>query len=536
MVKTLTVNNFHGSMTPYQDGDINSGLANSTEVFAYDPFYSPGNLRWMEDPVQIDSDGSVITDLIMAGQSRTESGIVYVYAIGHTGRLYKIQVNDPNTYNPDYDNPVLLATLTAQSPTFTRGGFMQFFGSTERIYIGHDKGVTRIDFDGTNETFVGALGSWTQTVPRAMVQFLGKLYIGNGTNIAEIDSTATVTTYSKLSPAFPIGSQVRDLDVTPDGNYLQAVVSETSLPSLISTSTDTSLLSPADSYLFKWNGTDSGYTSYVTYPSVNVSANAIFGESSYVFGYDIRGGAVYNPLRKLISSSLVSSFAESPLPNAVVPMTNMITWITTLPFEGHLELVGCSFGTISEYEYEPGYYAPLSMAATGTETDIIHVPCQILVSNFAQGSSSNGYTNQLFGYPKIYFSTLETSSTPTTKYKLYKWSPAPSNLSDVTVGAVYQTQTQLLSKKVKLSEVRIYADPWVSGNSFQVDIIGSGGNVISGSTKVFTVGTNITAGDDFAWYTPQCAPTYAIGLRITNLGTVNHIISKVEIDYSDGGK
>ena len=132
MTKTLTIDNFKGAFTEFTDGDINSGLTNIINSFGYDSFKLPGNLTWGETPVRIDSGATVITDLIMAGKGRVESGITYVYAIGHTGRLYKIQVNDPTTFNPDYNNPVLLATLTSGTPTFTRGGFIDFFGATTK--------------------------------------------------------------------------------------------------------------------------------------------------------------------------------------------------------------------------------------------------------------------------------------------------------------------------------------------------------------------------------------------------------------------
>jgi len=202
----------------------------------------------------------------MCGKERVESGILYVYAVGHTGRVYKIQVNNPATYNPDYDNPVLLTTLTSGSPTFTRGGFMDFFGATERIYIGHDKGVTRVDFDGTNETAIS--GTWTQTVPRPLKQFIGKLYIGNGSNIAEIDSTATVTSSTKLSPGFPTNTQVRDMDVTTEGNYLQMVVSRLALGDITSATQDTTSTASTESYIFKWNGTDTGYTAFAALSTI----------------------------------------------------------------------------------------------------------------------------------------------------------------------------------------------------------------------------------------------------------------------------
>lgn len=532
-VSTLTIDNFRGSMTSYLNGDINSGLTNVIEVFGYDPFIKPGRLTWHEIPTQIDPEGEVITDLIMAARPRVESGILYLYAIGHLGRLYKIQVNDPTTFNPNYNNPVLLATLTAQSPTFTRGGFMQFFGATEKIYIGHDKGVTSINFDGTSEAFVGVLGSWTQTVPRPLQQFLGKLYVGNGANLAEIDSTATVTTYSKLSPAFPSGTQVRDIDISPDGNYLQSVVTELALSDMTSTSVDTAILSAADSYIFKWNGSDTGYTSYTSYLSTTLSANLMFGEKQYAFGYDMLGGGIYNPINKLLTSTPLSAFSESPNPNAVGSAGNIAYWSTPLPFEGFLEMITCVFGTISEFEIEPGYWCPLDIQASGDETDILRIPCMVSVSNFAQGASSSGYTDNIFGSPNTYFSTLETSDAPTTAYRFYSWPLFPAGLGTPTLG-YYETQTQLFSKKVQIKEVRIYGDPWIANNAFNIYMIGSGQQVLH--TQTFTAGTNLTVGADYAWYTPQIAPTYALGIGIENAGTTNHTINKIEIDYNLGGQ
>lgn len=536
-IKTLVIDNFRGSLTSFNNGNINSGRSLYSVCSGQNPFVKPGQLTWNEAPTLIDSGGSVITDLIMAGKERVESGILYVYAIGHTGRLYKIQVNDPGTYNPDYDNPTLLATISINSPTFTRGGSIDFFGATERIYIGHDQGVTQIDFTGANEAFVGSQGSWTQTVPRPLKQFVGKLYIGNGTNIAEIDSTATVTTYTKLSPGFPNNTQVRDIDVSSDGNYLETVVSTLALYDITSASQETSSTANASSYIFKWNGTDTGYTAFNTFPSFSLDANIMFQSYQYTFGADQYGMAIYNPDEKIIS------IAEAPsvLPNAVSSTGNQLGWMTPLYFQNVLET---DFYTWGHFDFENGnplgFWDLFFTNATSPETDIIRVPFQISVSNTGLGSSSNGYAGNLFGTSKIYFSTLETSATPTTKYRLYKWKPitstqvAPS--TNIIIDAIYQTQTQLFSKKVDISQVRIYGEPWVSGNSFLIDLIGSDNNPIAGGSYTFTAGSNLTIGNDYAWYDPSTAPTFAIGVAVTNKGTTNHVISKIEIDYSDGGK
>ena len=520
-------------MTIYNDGDINSGRSYVQTSSGANPFVKPGSLTWNNSPIQIDVAGSVITDMILAGKERVESGILYVYAIGHTGRLYKIQVNDTTTYEPDYDNPVLLATLTAGTPTFTRGGFIEFFGATEKIYIGHDKGVTTIGFDGAGEAVVS--GTWTQTVPRPFKEFVGKLYVGNGANIAEIDTTALVTTSTKLSPGFPTNTQVRDMDLTPDGNYLQVVVSRLALFDITSATQDTTSSSNCESYIFAWNGTDIGYTSYQTFPSFSLTANKMFQNYQYTFGYDQFGTAIYAPTEKILSIAE----GPSPLPNAVASTGNLLLFLIPIYYDGVLEADLICWGS-NDYEvgHPLGNWDLMFFNATAPETDVVRVPFLMPVSNTILGSSSNGYADGVAGTSKFYFSTLETSDA-TTKYRFYKWNPVitPDVPSDnVLVEAVYQTQSQVFSKKVKISEVRVYGDPWVADNAFTIELIGSGGNTIAGGSYTFTAGTNLTIGDDFAWFTPQCAPTYTIGVLITNKGTANHTISKIEIDYDDGGK
>lgn len=526
---TKVINNFQGRLSRYDNGDLNSGYAKYSSTFGNDPFTSPGNLTWFEAPTRIDPNASVVTDLIMAAKPRLESGATYVYAIGHTGRLYKIQVNDPTTFAPNYDNAVLLTTLTVSSPTFKYGSSIQFFGATERIYIGHDLGVTRVDFNGANETFVGTLSSYTANVPRPSSQFNGKMYFGNGTNILEIDSTATVTTYTKLSPAFPVGTQVRDIDVSPDGNILQITVARVSAPDMTSATQDTSSLSSGDSYIFRWNGIDVGYTSFDTFNSYSTNSNLSFGSSSYTMGYDLGGATIYSGATKIISLPL----SLSPNFSAMFSTGNLLGFAAPEQSASVLKGALIAFGQYDR-EVPEGLYRFFRITAGGTQTDIIQMPVTLIVSNLFYGSSSAGYSGNQVGSAKLYFSTLETSAAPTTAYKLYKFTTVPTGLGTAIAG-VYETQSELFSKKIKLGEVRLYTQPLVANNSFTVELIGSNGGVISGSSKTFTVGTNVTAGDDIVRYSPQIAPTYALGVRITNVGSVNWTGSKIEIDINQGG-
>lgn len=532
-IQTIVVDNFTGSMVPNVTGEMNSGKSYWLNINGNDPFSKPRNLTWNESPVQIDPTGSVITDLILAGKTRIESGVTYVYSIGHTGRLYKIQVNDPTTYNPDYDNPVLLTTLTQGSPTFTRGAFIDFYDSVGRIYISHDMGVTRIDFDGTNETVVGVVGSWSQLVPKPLQQFLGKLYVGNGSNFAEIAVTATVLSYTKLSPGFPSGTQVRDLKLSPDGNYLQVVMTRAALPDITANAVDTTVVIPTDSYIFAWNGTDASYTSSQSYPAIVLTSANFFADSSFVFGYDTYSSAVFTPLRKVITS-LPNVICSSPLPNAVFSIGNLVYWIGNIAFNGTFIGLIQTYGSISD-QNENGFWCPFTPQPTAPQTDVIQLPFMLPVSNLVGSSSSSGYTDQVVASPKVYYSTLETSGTPTTKYRLYKWNTLPTGAGDAYPG-LYETSSQLFSKKASIKQIRIYGNSWVANNEFTVELFDTSNNVYSGSTQIFTAGTNLTIGEDFAWYDPAMKPVYSIGLRITNSGTANFVINKVEIDYTSGGK
>lgn len=521
---TLTINNFIGRLTRYEKGDINSGFTKYAKTYGNDPFSDPGNLTWFEQPTRIDTPESVITDLIMAARPRLESGITYVYAIGHTGRLYKIQVNDPTTYNPDYDNPILLATLTDQTPTFKYGSSIQFYGSTEKIFIGHDRGVTKINFDGTSETFVGTQSSYTSSVPRPSVQFAGKLYFGNGTNLVEIDSTELVTTYAKITPAFPSGTQVRDIDVSPEGNEVHIVVSRVAQADMTIITQDTASLSSSDAYFMKWNGIDAGVTSFNPYNSYSLNTYTSFGSSSYTMGYDSGGAAMY------AGGSKVKSLPNSISPNfgAMFSTGNLLGF--GAPEQDSSVLKG-SLLVYGQYDNEipEGLFRLFRIAAT-TQTDIQQMPVCLIVSNLFYGASSAGYTNNRVGSAKVYFSTLETSSAPTTKYKLYKFTTVPTGVGTPITG-VYETQTQLFSEKIAIKEIRVYTKPLVANNIFKLDLIGSDAGVITNSTQTFTVGNNVTAGDDVVRYTPDMNQTFALGLRITNSGTANMTFKKIEIDF-----
>jgi hypothetical protein len=521
---TKIIDNFFGGLTRQNIGDMNSGLAKYNVTFGNNPFVNPTNLTWFEEPVLIEN---VITDVIMAARPRLENGITYVYAIGDTGKLYKIQVNDPSNNNPNYDNPVLLTTLVAQSPTFKYGSSIQFYGTTEKLFIGHDKGVTKVDFAGTNETFVGTLGSYTQDVPRPSASFLGKLYFGNGNNILEIDTTENVVSYAKLSPGFPTGTYVRDIDVSPDGNYLQIIVSRINSPDLTSTTQDTTQLSSTDSYKFLWNETDTGYTSYESFNGYTLTSNCTFGPFSYTMGYDLGGAAIYTEGQKIVS--LPTSI--SPNFGAMFSTGNLLGFASP-DYDTENGILTASILVYGQYDNEiPKGLFRFFRYNKNIEVDLepTQIPVCLVVSNLFYGTSA-GYTNNQVGSAKLYFSAFGVVSSA-----FYRFTTVPTG-SGTAIKGVYETQQEILSrKKFKITQVRLYTEPLSSGVDFDIRLIGPSGTLTGGDTE-FIVGTNVDAGQDYVKFTPQTNAVHQIGVQINNYGDVNWTAIKCELDWEETGE
>jgi hypothetical protein len=535
-VKTLVVDKFNGRLTRYRDGDINSGMANYYASYGFDCFIFSGTLFFNQAPIDITK--SVITDMVMAGKVRVESGITYVYAIGHQRRLYKIQVNNLTTKNPDYDTPVLLATL-GNSQTFLYGGSLDFFeGSSEKIWIGHDAGVTKINFDGTGETnLIG--GSWVSNVPRQQVQFLGSLFFTNGDNLAKISTSETVSTYEALSPGFPANTQARDIDLTADGRYVVATVTRNLLSDMTAVTPDTNSIASMPSLLVYWNGTDTAASSSTSFPGFALTAYQTFSKYEYLFGYQI-GGAMWGTPNEVIG---VSEFSYPPYPNAVAASGDFLGWYSMKWINGQLQAVGYIYGTIDK-ETPVGLYQQFQMESTLDDGDVIRVPFLTTVSNWEPGGLTSGYTANApfntYGTGKSYFSTLEYDGT-TTRYGFYMYKNVNDLLGASGTG-VYETQHQVFSKKIKPTEVRVYLEPpsVPAICAFSIDLIGISSGIFSsgaltGGSFTFTSSNQLSTTSDVVKYTPQTGGTAVLGLRVSNVGALSPLIHRVEIDYTPYG-
>ena len=88
--------------------------------------------------------------------------------------------------------------------------------------------------------------------------------------------------------------------------------------------------------------------------------------------------------------------------------------------------------------------------------DVFMIPAAAVVSNLFYLPDRYGYANNVAGAAKAYLTTTEITDAgvPQGYFKTYKFNLMPTGVGSVLAG-VYETQTQIFSKKVTVSEVRV---------------------------------------------------------------------------------
>lgn len=555
-METIEITDFSGRLTRRLNGDLNSGFAKFTTSFGYDPFSKPGNLTWFEAATDITASVVGMTGLPLAAKARAEllaPATQYVYLITSTGQLAKIQPNKSGSPNiPNYDIGSVLGTLTDGSPTFNFGASMDFYnspssvaGEFKKIYVGSDTRVSSIGFDGSNDTSIGA-GGYLGNSFRPLKQFIGKLFFGNGNTIGAIDSTGTVTSsiigtgqgnlYSEWNPPLPVEMKVHDIDSSIDGNYLLVTSSGISNEKLTEVGDDVQASASSEGRLDLYNGTDTTTTAFSSVPSYAVSALQTYLDKNIFFSNDSFGSSLSNGSEKILT--LPNN--KSPLPNATLVNGNFISWVCPeLAPDLSTQVASMYYFGSLDQENPPGLYRVLRYSATLLNGIVYQTPLNILTNNKYISLSSDLLSISTFGYGKHYFSVMNVSSVAT-QNRLIRFLITPTGTGSPPSGVAYETQTQLFSKKITVKQIRVYCEPTVASNSFSLSLIGGDGSILTNGTGTYTyaAGTNITLLQgaleriDFN-LTPS---TYAMGVRITNLGSTNMTIKKVELDWTEQGK
>lgn len=558
-VQTLEITDFGGRLTRVRNGDINSGLAKFDTSWGYNPFFKPGKLSWH---YQITDNSSVIPNgIVLASVTQVTGGtVVTQYAITSTGHLYRITAEGSTA--------TLVRLLQTGSPTFTYGADICFYGSNLTLYISHDLGVTKITID-TSGVFVSEaqIGTWDTThftpitTRRSMIQFVGNLYVTNSdasvtyaNNIAVIDSSLTVTSYAKLSPSLPAGTYIRDLDISPDLTYMVISASLASSELILpGSSRDATNSAAAISAQYKWNGIDLGITTGTNLPAFSITALQSFGTSQMMFMYDAFGSALYQDNTKV----LTMRNNKSPMAGATSTTGNFITWMCpemywnldlNLPNDGQFFSSLYYYGSLDEQSPKGLYRMFRNPAGNG---NVYQVPYQQFTNNryLTLNTAASSPTPITLADGTHVFSQLDYNGSNT-----FRWfsffvaftdeSPSSSGGAGWSIGAmlgVYETQNQLFSKKISIQEIRVYCENTVTGNGFRLDMIDSNETIVNNGTfnYSYSAGTDITLLQGALSrinFNPNTKDLYSLGLRITNTGSTNMFIDKIEIDYVYSGK
>lgn len=549
-VKTITITNFGGRLTRILNGDLNSGFAKFSPSFGYDPFSKPMNLTWLESPTDITGP---INNLPQAGlvMSASLNG-PNIHMIDQGGRWY--QIKSSSLSNPSINSVVGISSVATQQYLF--GTSMQFFGSVVgqdlagnpvgKLYVGGDSAVKSINPDGSGEATVGNLNSYRGNVYKPLEKFAGGLFFGNGNTIGKIDSTGTVTSsvigtgngnlYSALNPPLDTNDKVLDMDTSISNDYLILGTSEISQTERLD-SVGYDIIETFGSQggrIALWNGVDSGVTAATNLPSYLISEVHTFFKTNAFFAADSFGTAVNDGTAKI----LTLPDNKAPLPNAVAVNGNFLTWACP-------EVVGTKrylslyyYGQL-DAENPKGLFRVLRWETTQSNGFVNKVPLNLIVSNIYK--SINNALNALatFGYGKHYIG-LNSTNTGGLQSFLLSFLVTPTGTGTPQLG-VYETQTQLFSKKISVTQLRMYTEPTVAGNGFKIDLIGSDGAIMQNGTFNYT----FVAGSDSTQlqgsfqrinYLPNCDTQFALGIRITNTGTTNMTFKKIEVDWCESGK
>lgn len=548
--QTIAITNFGGRLTRILNGDLNSGFAKFVNSFGYDPFSKPMNLTWLETASDITGP---ITGLPQAGKvlSASLSG-PNVHVIDQGGKWY--QIKSSSLTNSNLNSVVGIASVATQGYLF--GTSMEFFGSVVgtdtagnslgKLYVGGDDGVKSINPDGSAEATVGTLGSYVANVFHPLKKFGGNLVFGNGNTVGQIDSTGNVSSsvigtgngnkYSALNPPLDTQAKVLDLEVSPSNDYIVMATSNILQEErLDSTGYDiVETFGSQDGKLSLWNGVDGTITAATSVPTYLLSAIETYFQKTSFFASDTFGTAFNDGSGKILS--LPNN--KPPLQNAIATNGNFMTWACPETDATGRYLSLYYFGSLDQ-ESPPGLYRVLRWTTTQSSGFVSKVPLNLLVSN--KYVTVNTAQNALvtYGYGKHYIGVNSANSSGFQNF-LLSFLITPTGSGTPQLG-VYETQTQLFSKRIGLSQIRVYTEPTVTGNGFKIDLIGSDGAVIENGTFTYSFAagsdqTQMQGALERINFNPGTKTTYALGVRITNTGTTNMTIKKIEIDYTEEGK
>lgn len=560
MAETIVINNFGGRLTRILNGDLNSGFAKFESSFGYDPFTKPMNLTWLEQPQSI----AGVTTTIVAGINQmrpvnTLNPTSTTFVVGPY-TIWKLAVGDATT-----DSITGIQSALGTGDAYDWGASMALFGQKGDLLIANEGviyragsvvGLNNINLTGANSILT--VSDYMATEVHPMRNFAGKLIFGNGPSVGAIDATYTVLSsvftvnelftnggtpqYSELNPPPPANQFIWDLDSSQDNNYLLMNASTVYPERILFFPVDRTYVAPGEGQIYGWNGVDETISTATTIPSGTTTSSETFLQQKVFFMNDEYGSAVSDGVTKLVS--LPNN--KSPLPNATAPNGGFVTWMCPEVVEDNTKRVASLYyyGSLDS-ENPIGLYRLTRFESPLDNGFVYQVPYHDVVANGYKTVNNSASSIVSTSVGKHYFSLFSVS--PDVKNAstlgaggLFRFNVTSTSGQQIQEG-VYETQTQMFPKRIHLEQIRVYTESTVAGNGFQLDIIGVDGDPIDNGTFTysFAAGSDITRLQGSLQrinFNPNADAGYGFGIRITNTGTTNMTIKKIECDWSPEGK
>jgi hypothetical protein len=254
------------------------------------------------------------------------------------------------------------------------------------------------------------------------------------------------------------------------------------------------------------------------------------------------GAGLYADSKKIITLQ----GNKSPFPNATGVNGQFLYWSTIekVTVAGEVRTFGVMYyyGSLDQ-ETPVGLYRMIRFIPPIFNGNMVEMPFNQLVNVAYTDVNSTNSSVRSASYGTHYMSYLGVANNATQSGSVlgvYRFNVPPSG-SGTAFQGIFETQNQLFSKRIGISQIRVYCEPTTTNNAFQLDMIGGDGNVVTNGTFTYTyaAGSDVTSMQgpmERINFNPGTQTLYSLGVRITNTGSANMTIKKIEIDYMEEGK
>ncbi len=531
-VKTLTIDNFSGEITPDMIGSLNSGQCPiALTPYGKLPFgrYKNRGLQFIEGNNLIASNFFEAPLHTVKVFINTPSLAPTVFTVDWGGAAYNIQVANTTVPTPDVDTKVQFTNSIAD--TLHYGGGMFYDPNAKVIVVGTDGGAyyTNANPMGnpTTATFTAVSGSWNLIgIPRPVCFFRGTLYVGDGEKLVSLNSSYTaIASNSVLALTVPVGWVIRNLKVSPDGTYLIITASpRTQVNDFRIDQGQQPQFQPLDSVVLYWNGSDAGYSSMQYFAGLNIVSLAVSSTDAVMFAKDIDGIGIYDLTgNKLAYIDDVSENGEAN------------QFQSYPPYPWSIDAIGKKFFFLFQqgnnlyiymFDLETRKLVSLYQDSSANTGSVVGGLC---IASIAANSVISG-SWQLTTKSKLYY--FFTKITGGTSYGYY------IHLGNYggNMAGLYPTQFEEFGRKIRPVSIRVFTYPTAAGNSFIVRLQDIQLNNLFNQTYTFAAGGDLTKAQGaltkIEWQVKSKAVD-AMSLQILPNASTPFFVKKVEIDYLD---